>query len=107
MPAYSGVQNSSASGGRDPRPQVGRRARRLLVLVRAEAGSAASPSYISAAIPSGASACTVRSAAVLPDPCLVLPEMSRIRTSATRSTYPPGTGRPLPGRTFGLAVFCP
>jgi hypothetical protein len=49
-----------------------------------------SPSYISAVIPSGASAWTVRSAAVLPDPRLVLPEMSRIRTSAIPSTYPPG-----------------
>jgi hypothetical protein len=27
---------------------------------------------------------------VLPDPRLVLPEMSRIRTSATLSTYPAG-----------------
>jgi hypothetical protein len=78
------------------------------VLVQAvsglNAGSAVSPSYISAVIPSGASAWTVRSAAVLPDPRLVLPEMSRIRTSATPSTYPPGTGRPLPsgpGRTSG------
>ena len=35
---------------------------------------------------------------MLPDPCLVLPEMSRIRTSATPSTYPPGTGGRCPGR---------
>src|SRR4029079_13103401 len=48
------------------------------------------PSYSSAVIPAGASAWTVRSAAVLPDPRLVLPEMSRIRTSAIRSTYPEG-----------------
>jgi hypothetical protein len=53
-----------------------------------KAGSNASPKYISAVIPSGAIACTVRSAAVLPDPRLVLPEMSRIRTSAViRTTY--------------------
>ena len=39
-------------------------------------------------IPSGAIACTVRNAAVFPDPRLVLPEMSRIRTSAViRTTY--------------------
>ena len=45
-------------------------------------------------IPSGAMACTVRSAAVFPDPRLVLPEMSRIRTSAAiRTTY---LARPLP-----------
>src|ERR1700757_1750404 len=45
-------------------------------------------------VPSGAAACTVRSAAVLPDPRLVLPEMSTICTSATASTYPARTASP-------------
>ncbi len=43
---------------------------------------------MSAVIGSGAIACTVRSAAVLADPLLVLPEMSMIRTfAAIRTTY--------------------
>jgi hypothetical protein len=41
---------------------------------------------------------------VLPEPLLVLPEMSRIRTSVTGSTYPapgpiPGCAAPLPDIT--------
>ena len=88
MPAYSGVQNSSASAVAIRSLSSAAGPGGCSSSSGLKAGSAASPSYSSAVIPSGASACTVRSAAVLPDPRLVLPEMSRIRTSAAiRTTY--------------------
>ena len=66
---------------------------------------ASSPSAASPAACAGAltlqGGWTVRSAAVLPDSRLVLPEMSRIRTSATPSTYPPRTGRTVPAAALG------
>jgi hypothetical protein len=51
-----------------------------------KAGSAARPWYIRASTSPGASARTVRSAAVFPDASLVLPEISKIITSGRYRT---------------------
>src|SRR6201996_6561587 len=85
VPAYSGVQNSTAST-----PSISRRSSATGSGTWSpsrsglKAGRSARPPYSAVVTPTGASAAAVTSAAVLPDPALVLPDISKTFMSLLR-----------------------